>query len=76
MDGRGRWMNNVFIERLLRPLKDECVSLNAFETGTEVRKGIGKWINYYNETRPPSTFGGQTPSEVYNQSTKAGNWPK
>ena len=70
MDGRGRWMDNVFIERLWRSLKYECVYLNAFETGTEVRKGIGKWIKHYNETRPHSTFDGQTPSEVYNQSTK------
>jgi len=70
MDGRGRWMDNVFIERLWRSLKYECVYLNAFETGTEVRNGIGKWIKHYNETRPHSTFDGQTPSEVYNQSTK------
>jgi putative transposase len=46
------------------------VYLNAFETGTEVKKGIGKWIKHYNETRPHSTFDGQTPSEVYNLNTK------
>jgi putative transposase len=41
MDGKGRWMDNVFIERLWRSLKYECVYLQAFETGTEARKGIG-----------------------------------
>jgi transposase InsO family protein len=44
MDGRGRWMDNVFIERLWRSLKYECVYLNAFETGSEARTGIGRWL--------------------------------
>jgi len=44
MDGRGRWMDNVFIERLWRSLKYECVYLNAFETGSEARTGIGRWV--------------------------------
>src|ERR1700689_2229126 len=65
MDGRGRWMDNVFIERLWRSLKYECVYLNAFETGSEARIGIGRWIGYYNADRPHSTFGGRTPDEVY-----------
>ena len=44
MDGRGRWMDNVFIERLWRSLKYECIYLNAFETGSEAREGIGgRW---------------------------------
>ena len=65
MDGRGRWMDNVFIERLLRSLKYECIYLNAFETGSEARKGIGRWVGYYNADRPYSVFGGRTPDEVY-----------
>ena len=65
MDGRGRWMDNVFIERLWRSLKYECVFLNAFETGSETRAGIGRWIGYYNADRPHSTFGGRTPDEAY-----------
>jgi putative transposase len=65
MDGRGRWMDNVFIERLWRSLKYECVFLSAFETGSEARAGIGSWIDYYNRRRPHSTFGGRTPDEVY-----------
>ena len=54
MDGRGRWMDNVFIERLWRSLKYECVFLNAFETGSEARAGIGRWIDYYNAERDPT----------------------
>lgn len=65
MDGRGRWMDNVFIERLWRSLKYECVYLNAFETGGEARAGIGRWIEYYNAVRPHSAFGGRTPVEVH-----------
>ncbi len=43
----------------------ECVFLNAFETGSEARAGIGRWINYYNRKRPHSSFDGRTPDEVY-----------
>ena len=65
MDGKGRWMDNVFIERLWRSLKYECVYLNAFETGSQARAGIGRWITYYNTERPHSALGGRTPSEAY-----------
>ena len=66
MDGKGRWMDNVFIERLWRSLKYECVYLHAFETGREASKMIADWISFYNTSRPHSTFNGQTPDEVYN----------
>ena len=46
MDGRGRWMDNVFIERLWRSVKYECVYLHAFETGSELRAGLGRWFTY------------------------------
>ncbi len=65
MDGKGRWMDNVFIERLWRSLKYECVYLQAFQTGIEARAGIGQWIDYYNTSRPHSVFDGGTPEEVY-----------
>ncbi len=65
MDGKARWMDNVMIERLWRSLKYECVYLQAFETGAEARTGIGRWINYYNTSRPHSVFDGRTPEEVY-----------
>lgn len=65
MDGRGRWMDNVFIERLWRSMKYECVYLHPFETGSEARAGIGRWIDYYNAERPHSALGGRTPAEAY-----------
>jgi putative transposase len=65
MDGRGRWMDNVFIERLWRSLKYECVYLHAFETGSELRAGLTRWIGYYNTRRPHSTLAGRTPDETY-----------
>jgi putative transposase len=65
MDGRGRWIDNRFIERLWRSLKYECVYLQAFETGSEARRGIGNWIAYYNRERPHSGIGGLTPNEAY-----------
>ena len=67
MDGRGRWMDNVFIERLWRSLKYECVYIHAFETGSELRAGLTKWIGYYNTNRPHSALAGATPDEAYGQ---------
>jgi putative transposase len=65
MDGRGRWMDNVFIERLWRSLKYECIYLLAFETGSALRAGLRDWIGYYNARRPHSTLAGRTPDEAY-----------
>jgi putative transposase len=65
MDGRGRWRDNVYIERFWRSVKYECVYLHAFETGSEAREGIGRWIRFYNERRPHSAHGIKTPDEVY-----------
>jgi putative transposase len=65
MDGRGRWMDNVFIERLWRSLKYECIYLHAFETGSELRAGLTRWIGYYNGQRPHSALAGRTPDEAY-----------
>ena len=66
MDGKGRWMDNVFIERLWRSLKYECVYLHATETGSQARATLGDWIDFYNTERPHSTFNGRTPHEAYN----------
>ncbi len=65
MDGKGAWRDNRMIERLCRSLKYECVYLNAFETGSEMRVGIGKWLTYYNSERPHSTHGILTPNEAH-----------
>lgn len=65
MDSKGRWMDNVMIERLWRSLKYECVYLHAFETGSQARNEIGKWIRRYNEKRPHSSLDDRTPYEAY-----------
>jgi len=65
MDGKGRWMDNVFIERLWRSMKYECVYMNAFETAAEARKGIGGWIDFYDAQRPHTALAGLTPDEAY-----------
>ena len=83
MDEKGAWprshrlqandcraTDNRMIERLWRSLKYECVYLNAFETGSEMRAGIGKWLAYYNSERPHSTHGLLTPDEAYASKTK------
>ena len=65
MDGKGRWIDNVFIERLWRSVKYECVYLNAFTNGREARQKIGRWIHYYNADRPHSSLDGLTPDRIY-----------
>lgn len=75
MDGRGRWMDNVSIERLWRSLKYECVCLHAFETGSELRAGLARWFGHYNGQRPHSAPDGQTPDEVHSPRHEAGEAP-
>ena len=65
MDGKGRWMDNVFIERLWRSLKYEEVYLKAYESVAEARSGIGTWIEYYNYERRHQSLNRLTPSKVY-----------
>ena len=65
MDGRGRWMDNIFIERLWWSLKYECVYLYEFEDGKTLRRGINNWIDFYNTERPHSSLDNRTPEEVY-----------
>jgi putative transposase len=64
MDGKGRWMDNVFIERLWRSLKYERVYADEYRTGTEARAGIGRWTRFYNERRPHSSLADRTPDEA------------
>ena len=66
MDGKGRWLDNVFVERLWRSLKYECVYLHAWSGGREARDGIGTWMAFYNQQHPHAAHGGQTPDTVYN----------
>lgn len=61
MDGKGAWMDNVFIERLWWSLKYECVYLNEFEDGAALRKGLQIWIDFYNSERLHSSLDHKTP---------------
>lgn len=72
MDGKGRWMDNVMIERLWRSLKYECIYLHAFETGSELRQGLKRWIDFYNTQRPHSSLDDKTPNEAYWQKPRPG----
>ncbi len=64
LDGRGRWMDNVFIERLWRSLKYEAVYLQEMPDGFAARAVIGDWLAFYNRTRPHSALAGRTPWEM------------
>ena len=65
MDGRGRYMDNIFIERLWRSLKYEAVYLYELTDGFKADRVIGEWIAFYNAVRPHSALGGRTPAEAY-----------
>ena len=65
MDGRGRWLDNVFIERLWRSLKYEEVYLKSYADGREARAGIAAWIVFYNATRPHQALDGCAPMAVW-----------
>ena len=65
MDGRGRCMDNIFIERLWRSLKYEAVHLVEPTDGFQAERVIGEWISFYNTERPHSALGGRTPAEAY-----------
>ncbi len=65
MDGRGRCMDHIFIERLWRSLKYEAVYLHELTDGFEAERVIGEWIGFYNTERPHSALAGRTPAEAY-----------
>jgi putative transposase len=67
MDGRGRWMDNVFIERLWRSLKHEDVYLKGYSDGREAQAGIAEWIGFYNNQRPHQALGDRTPMAVWRE---------
>ena len=69
MDGRGRWMDNVFIERLWRSVKYEDIYLKGYADGVEARAGIGLWIAFYNTRRPHQALGDRTPMAVWRAGT-------
>ncbi len=65
MDGRGRYMDNIFIERLWRSLKCEAVYLHELTDGFRAERVIRDWMGFYNTERPHSSLAGQTPAEAY-----------
>ena len=65
MDSIGAWRDNVYIERLWRSLKYECLYLNEFQDGRQARQEIRAWMRFYNFERPHTKFGLQTPSQAY-----------
>jgi len=64
MDGKGRWADNVFVERLWRSLKYEHVYLHAYESVGEARSKIGRYFEFFNSQRPHSSLGAQTPDQI------------
>ncbi|BDV35753.1 hypothetical protein SS37A_32820 [Methylocystis iwaonis] len=65
MDGKGAWRDNVFVERLWRSVKYEEVYLHAYDSVSEARASIGRYLEFYNERRPHSSLDGRTPDEAY-----------
>ncbi len=65
MDGKGRWIDNVFVERLWRSLKYEEVYLKAYQSVQEARNGIQNWLQFYNSERRHQALGRQTPDSVF-----------
>ncbi len=69
MDGKGRWIDNVFIERLWRSVKYEEVYLRAYDTAADARSGLKRYFGFYNSVRTHQTLGSRTPDEVYFQTS-------
>ena len=67
MDGKGRWADNVYVERLWRTIKYELVYLHRFETVTEARDAIASYIDFYNTQRPHQALGYKVPDDVYKE---------
>ena len=65
MDGKGAWRDNVFVERLWRSVKYEEAYLRAYDSVSEARVSLGRYLDFYNERRPHSSLDGRTPDEAY-----------
>ena len=73
MDGKGRWIDNVFIERLWRSVKYEEVYLHAYETAAEARAALRRYFRFYNAARRHQGLNRQTPDQVYAENNR---WPE
>ena len=65
MDGKGRYLDNIFVERLWRSVKYEEVYLKAYRDGSEARRGIDAYLDFYNRERPHQSLGYRTPAQVF-----------
>lgn len=65
MDGKGRWVDNVFVERLWKSVKYEEIYLHAYESIAHARQRLGRYFDFYNASRPHTALDGQTPDTVY-----------
>lgn len=65
MDGRGRYLDNIFIERLWRSLRQEAVYLHGLQDGFQAKRVIGDWIEFYNAGHPHTAFDKRTPDDAY-----------
>jgi putative transposase len=65
MDGKGCWRDNVFVERLWKTIKYEKIYLHAYNSVSDARAGIGNYLSFYNERRPHTEHGGDTPDNMY-----------
>ena len=75
MDGKGRWMDNVFIERLWRSVKYEEIYLHERRNLLDLESGLGRWFERYNDWRPHQALGNKTPNQVHEQSEEIANQP-
>jgi putative transposase len=67
MDGKGRCLDNVFVERLWRTVKYEDIYLRCYEAVPELTQGLGRYFPFYNEERPHQSLGYRTPAQVYRE---------
>ena len=65
MDGKGRYLDNIFVERLWRSVKYEEVYLKAYRDGSEARRGIDAYLDFYNRERPHQSLDYRTPAQVF-----------
>lgn len=65
IDGRGRYLDNIFIKRLWRSLKQEVIYLHELHDGFKAKRVIDQWMKFYNDDRPHTALEKQTPNEVY-----------
>jgi putative transposase len=73
MDGKGRYVDNIFIERLWKSVKYECVYLNAFEDGLTLYKGLADYFRFYNNERMHQSLDYKTPASMYQPSLAGGS---